>query len=188
MLFLVYHRDRAGSDPLREELAEMHWSYMDGFAERMIARGPTLTWDGETATGSLHVLDLSGPAEARAFAFEEPNQQAGVYRDVIVRRWSDRLGRTMWEFPGDRDAGPFFLVLGFGGPGPVGDAPDTNPPAGREDLIAFGPLLSDDGTTWLGTAALLGAADVEDARRVLTGSAYAEIEVLPWRFGGRPSG
>jgi uncharacterized protein YciI len=186
MEFLCYHRDRAGSDPLRDALVQAHWSYMDGFAEHMIARGPTLTEDGRFATGSIHVLDLPGSAEARAFAFDEPNYQAGVYRDVLLRRWSNRLGRTMWQFPGGRDGGRRFLILGFGEPGPIDGAPDTTLPAHIDELIAYGPLLDDDGTTWLGTAVLLRAADAATAGTVLTESAYAQFEVHPWRFGGRP--
>lgn len=185
MEFFCYHRDRACSGPLRDERVEAHWSYMDGFAEHMIARGPTLTEDGELATGSIHVLDLAGPAEARAFAFDEPNYQAGVYRDVLLRRWSNSLGRTMWQFPGGPHGGRRFLVLAFGEPRPIGSAPDA-PPAETDELISYGPLLADDGTTWLGTAVLLRATDATAARTVLTEPAYAQIEVHPWRFGGRP--
>ncbi|MGH6657111.1 MAG: YciI family protein, partial [Actinocrinis sp.] len=48
MEFFCYHRDRPGSRVLREEMLEEHWSYMDRFAQRMIARGPTLADDGDT--------------------------------------------------------------------------------------------------------------------------------------------
>jgi hypothetical protein len=48
--FLCYHRDRPGSLPLREQLVEEHWSYMDRYAAEMIARGPTLADDGDTPT------------------------------------------------------------------------------------------------------------------------------------------
>lgn len=184
--FFCYHRDRAGSDPLRDRLAEAHWSYMDGFAERLIARGPTLTEDGELATGSIHIVDLTGPDEARAFAFDEPNYQAGVYRDVLLRRWENRLGRTMWQFPGRRDAGRRFLVLGLGEPRPIPDSPDASRSVDTDELIACGPLLSDDGTTWLGAAVLLSAPTRDEARAVLTGHHYAAVEVHPWDFGGRP--
>ena len=68
MEFFCHHRDRPGSMALRLELAEEHWSYMDRYAERMIARGPTLTDDGETATGSVHIVDLPDPAAAREAA------------------------------------------------------------------------------------------------------------------------
>jgi hypothetical protein len=186
MEFVCYHRDRTGSAALREALVEAHWSYMDGFAEHMIARGPTLTEDGEFATGSIHILDLPGPAEARAFAFDEPNYQAGVFRDVLLRRWSNRLDRTMWQFPGGRDGGRRYLVLGFGAPRPIDTAPDATLPADADELIAYGPLMSDDGSTWLGTAVLLRAADPDSAGAVLTDAAYAQVEVHPWQFGGRP--
>jgi uncharacterized protein YciI len=91
--FFCYHRDRPGSVTLREELLEEHWSYMDRYETRMIARGPTI--DGDTPTGSVHIVDLPDPDAARAFAFDEPNYQAGVYRDVLLRRWRNVLA---WGF------------------------------------------------------------------------------------------
>ena len=134
--FFCYHRDRLGSAPLRENLLEEHWSYMDRYATTMIARGPTFASDGDTPTGSVHILDLPDPATARAFAFDEPNFQAGVYRDVLLRRWRNTLGRTMWDFPGGRTGGNRFLVLGLGS----GPAADLAVPPNRNELIAYGPL------------------------------------------------
>ncbi|MGW8884456.1 YciI family protein [Streptomyces sp. NPDC055749] len=179
MEFICYHRDRPGSLPLRDELLEDHWSYMDGYAKEMIARGPTL--EGGTPTGSVHIVDLPDPAAARAFAFDEPGYRAGVYRDVLLRRWRNTLGRTMWDFPGGPEGGNRYLVLGLG----EGAAADLAPPPDRDELIAYGPLLSDDGATWLGTAALVRAPDPEAARAVLTADRYAGIEVHTWQFGGR---
>ena len=181
MEFFCYHRDRPGSLALREEMLEEHWSYMDGFASKMIARGPTL--DGDTVTGSVHILDLHDPAAARAFAFHEPNYQAGAYRDVLLRRWRNTLGRTMWDFAGGRTGGNRYLVLGLG----AGEAADLALPPGADELIAYGPLLSDDGITWLGTAVLVRAPDPDTARAILTPDRYAEIEVHEWQFGGRPT-
>jgi uncharacterized protein len=182
MEFFCYHRDRPGSAALRDELLADHWSYMDRFAAELIARGPTLA--GDVATGSVHIVDLPGPDAARRFAFDEPNYQAGVYRDVLVRRWRNALGRTMWDFAGGRTGGDRYLVLGLG----AGPAADLDPPAAhRAELIAYGPLLSDDGTAWLGTAALLRAPDADAARAVLTADRYAAVEVHDWSFGGRPS-
>jgi uncharacterized protein YciI len=60
-------------------------------------------------------------------------------------------------------------------------------PPDRDDLIAYGPLLSDDGVTWLGTAVLVRAPDPETARAILTLDQYADIEVHNWQSGGRPS-
>jgi uncharacterized protein YciI len=184
MEFFCYHRDRPDSNALRDELIEQHWSYMDQYAKELIARGPTLTDDGEEATGSVHIIDLPDSAAARAFAFDEPNYQAGVYRDVLVRRWRNLLGRTMWDFPGGRSGGSRYLALGLGAPRPAEFL--TAAPA-VDDLIAYGPLLSDDGTTWLGTAALVRAASPDAARAVLAQDDYSDIEVHNWQFGGRPS-
>ncbi|MFE6554337.1 YciI family protein [Streptomyces sp. NPDC057746] len=181
MEFFCYHRDRPGSVALRGALLEEHWSYMDRFAAQLIARGPTFADDGETPTGSVHIVDLPDPVAARTFAFDEPNHQAGVYRDVLLRRWRNLLGRTMWDFPGGRTGGNRYLVLGLGS----GPAADLDVPADRDGLIAYGPLLSDDAATWLGTAALLQAPDPDTARAVLTPEHYAGIEVHEWEFGGR---
>ena len=166
---------------LRHELVEEHWSYMDRYAAEMIARGPTFAGDGETLTGSVHIVDLPDAATARAFAFDEPGYQAGAYRDVMLRRWHNTLGRTMWDFPGDRDKDDHYLVLGLGS----GHAVDRDLPPDRHPLIAYGPLLSDDGSAWLGTAALLQAPNPETARTVLPPDRYADIEVDAWTFGGR---
>ncbi|MET9676845.1 YciI family protein [Streptomyces sp. NPDC006482] len=183
MEFFCYHRDRSDSLKLRQELLEAHWSYMDGYGAEMIARGPTLTGDGEEPTGSVHIVDLPDPAAARAFAFDEPGYQAGMYRDVMLRRWRNMLGRTMWEFPGGRTEGDRYLVLGLG----AGQAVDLAVPPGGDELIAYGPLLSDDGEAWLGTAALVRAPDPATARAVLGADGYADVEVHRWQFGGRPS-
>ncbi|MEU9309501.1 YciI family protein [Streptomyces sp. NPDC048256] len=181
MEFFCYHRDRPASAALRDELLEKHWSYMDGYAAQMIARGPT--FDGDTPTGSVHIVDLPDAAAARAFAFDEPNYQAGVYRDVLLRRWRNTLGRTMWDFPGGRSGGNRYVVLGLG---PGTDDGLVVPPD-RDELIAYGPLLSDDGATRVGTAVLLRALDADSARAVLAPDRYADVEVHDWQFGGRPS-
>jgi hypothetical protein len=74
---------------------------MDGFADAMIARGPTLASDGETATGSLHVLGLPSVAAAAEFVEQEPNNRAGVYAEHGLWVFENLLGRTMWDFAGD---------------------------------------------------------------------------------------
>ncbi|WP_250300908.1 YciI family protein [Streptomyces sp. A 4/2] len=190
MEFFCYHRDRSASLALRHELLEEHWSYMDQYDAEMIARGPTLTSDREVPTGSLHIVDLPDVAAARAFAFDEPGYQAGVYRDVMLRRWRNLLGRTMWDFPGGRTEGNRYLVMGLGASEPadvvsLADLADLDVPLDQDELIAYGPLLSDDGATWLGTAALVRAPDRDRARAVLPADRYAHIEVHDWQFGGR---
>jgi hypothetical protein len=57
-------------------------------------------------------------------------------------------------------AAPTYLVIGLG----TGPAAGLAVPPDRDELIAYGPLLSDDGATWLGTAMLVR----HRTRRVLT--------------------
>jgi uncharacterized protein len=59
---------------------------MGGFADTMIARGPTLTTDRKTATGSLHVLGLPSLAAATEFVEREPNNRAGLDWELGGRR------------------------------------------------------------------------------------------------------
>ena len=180
MEYLCFHRDRLGAAGLRHALLEQHWAYMDGYAEQMIARGPTLTADRGDATGSVHILDLPGAAAAAEFALNEPYYQAGVFRDVLVRRWANALGRTMWDFPGGREGGDRWFVLGLGAEPGV----DLEPHGKADDLVAYGPLLSEEGR-WLGTAALLRAPDATTAGAVISADGYSQVEVHAWQFGGR---
>jgi hypothetical protein len=74
-------------------------------------------------------------------------------------------------------------VLGCG----TGEAAGLVAPPDREELIANGPLPSDNGDTWRGTAVLGQAQDPDTARAVLTPERHADIEVHDRQLGGRPS-
>ena len=181
--FSCYHRDRRGSGDLRMQMLEEHWAYMDRYAAAMIARGPTFTTDG-TLTGSVHILTLDGPDASRAFALDEPGYQAGIYRDVLIRRWHNTLGRTMWDVGVDQGDRECYLVLGFTPPLEV----DPASPAPGGSVIVQGPLLSDDGSAVLGAALLVETSDPRLARDLLDAATYADVEVHRWRPGGRPRG
>jgi uncharacterized protein len=190
MDFFIYSRDAAETAHLRDdqELLEEHWSYMDGFAESMIARGPTLDADRETATGSLHVLALPSVDAAREFVGLEPNNRAGVYGEHSIWRFENLLGRSMWEFLG-QPAESRFLIIGRSHlHRPV--SAETLPTELRERLIVYGALATLDGAEAVGVALALQAPDrvavdalVGDERMGL--AAFSDIEVHDWEFGGR---
>jgi len=113
MEYFVYCRNKSGVDDLRAEHLEAHWAFMDGYDSRMIARGPTLTEDRTKPTGSMHIVDLESEDEARAFAYDEPYAKAGVFADITIRRWTNALKRTMWDFESD-GSDPRFLFIGQG--------------------------------------------------------------------------
>jgi len=138
---------------------------MDGYADAMIARGLTMTPDRTSATGSMHIVDLPDAPAAQAFAFQEPNYAAGVYEDVLIRRWRNVLGRTMWAFVGDPAGLPRFLIVNHAAPG-VSARHDALLDEHRrylaehaEQFIVRGPLLSDDGAEWQGSTMLVEMQD-----------------------------
>jgi hypothetical protein len=145
---------------------------MDRFADGMTARGPTLAPDRETWTGSLHIVDLPSAGAAREFVDREPYNRAGLFEHHTIRRFTNLLGRTMWEFPGAPDA-PRFLVMAHR------PAEHAVP---REQLIVHGDLLTPDDAQPAGVVFALQAA-TRDVVNALVGE--ADVEVHDWEFGGR---
>lgn len=185
----VYSRDAAGTEALRADgaLLEEHWSYMDGFAQSMIARGPTFAADGETVTGSLHILGLPSIAAAHTFVATEPNNRAGVYAEHSIWRFENLLGRTMWEFSGPSGEQRFLVIARCEGLVPV---PAESLSAGlRDRLIVYGTLATLEAGSPIGIAFAIQAGESESVRALLAAEQsldeLAEIEVQAWEFGGR---
>jgi uncharacterized protein YciI len=198
MDFLIYSRGtpEAAHTDHDPGLDERHWSYMDGFANGMTARGPTLAPGRQAWTGSLHVVDLPDPQAARDFVAGEPYQQAGLFEEHFIWRYTNILGRTMWQFERAADE-PCFLVLAAA----AKDLPDGSPlapipvvdlaPPLRERLIMYGALRDlDDEDHGAGMALTVQAptrealnALLDDRRAVLANC--ADIEIHDWEFGGR---
>ena len=166
---------------------------MDRFADGMTARGPTLAADRERWTGSVHIVDLPSAQAAREFAEREPYNRAGLFEDHMIRRFTNLLGRTMWEAPGG-SADPRFLVIAHlrataGEPAPAGVLPDFAA-LPRERLIVHGQLFTLDGASQAGVVLALQAS-TREAVEALVGSGQAsldqhfELHILDWEFGGR---
>ena len=195
MDFFVYSRvgARAANIEHCPALDEEHWSYMDRFADGMIARGPTLAADRATWTGSVHILDLPSVEAAHQFVEREPYNRAGLFDQHLIRRFDNLLGRTMWEFPRGSDD-PLFLVIAHaqtegGEPPPAVPFPDLTAlePA---RLIVYGDLLSLSEPTSVGVALALEAPTRQAVDRLLWGgrarpTKYFDTRVLDWEFGGR---
>lgn len=192
----MYSRDAPDTEALRDDgiLLEQHWSYMDEFADSMIARGPTLAPDRETATGSLHVLGLPSVEAAIEFVEREPNNRAGVYAEHRIWAFANLLGRTMWDSTGDADE-PRFLVIGRSGRdhGEPVSAPvplDALRVELRERLILYGGLAEPESGEMIGVAVALEAPGKDAVETLLRDGAagldaFRGVEVHDWECGGR---
>jgi hypothetical protein len=195
MDFFVYSRAARSAADLGHDpaLDEEHWSYMDDFADGMIARGPTLAADRATWTGSIHILDLPSAEAAREFVEREPYNRAGLFEHHVIRRFENLLGRTMWEFPGGAVEPRFFVIAHvrdvLSGQAPARLSPDFSA-LPRERLIVHGELLTPDAGKPAG-AVLALEAPTREAVDALLGRGRAglherfDVQILDWEFGGR---
>ena len=144
----------------------------------MIARGPTLVTDNDQAmTGSVHIVDLPDASTADYFAYQDPYYQAGIFDEVLILRWRNSLQRSTLQQSNLRQHQLDYLAeKGF-----------------SDRLIVCGPLLSNDGTEWRGTALMVELADRTLVGSMMAEGPYAEaglyerVEIHDWRFGGRPT-
>lgn len=194
--YLVFSRDAPDVGERLDALAPAHWSYIDRFAHLLVARGPTLSADGEQHTGSVHILAAGDAQAARRFAEEEPFHGAGLYAETTIIRYANVLGRSMW----DRVAAPdlersTFLISRW----PARRRSPRAEPAVRAAAFAeadrwvfLGLLVSEDATESIGACAGIDLP-FEPAERALRrvleplDQAGAAVEMLRWQRGGRPA-
>ncbi len=152
---------------------------------------------GERLTGSVHIAELADHAAGRAFAYDEPFAKAGLFERIVVKRFESALDHRQRDFTADPDS-MHFLVHAVGRPGATAERDALNAAHRqyfndhyKDIFIARGPLRSDDGREWIGSAMLIElpdrpAVDEFFAREPYTqGGLYEHIEVRRWRFGGR---
>jgi uncharacterized protein len=87
MPFVIDATDKPDSAKLRADTRPLHIAYLDRNAARFLAAGAKLRDDGETAWGSLYVLDTEDRATAGDFIRDDPFSQAGLFATVTMTRW-----------------------------------------------------------------------------------------------------
>ncbi len=92
MLYLIVCSDKPDHGHLRQENRPAHVDYLKGSAERLKIAGPTVTEDGEGATGSMLVIEAESQTEAEAWAAGDPYAKAGLFESVAVRPWRWAFG------------------------------------------------------------------------------------------------
>lgn len=195
MQYVVHGVDNDGVSDHLEVLAEKHWAYMDRYAEQLMARGPMLSSDGTSHTGSVHVIETATIDEARQLAFQEPYWLEGLYASVTVTRMQSALDGSMWDRPPASTGRPSTLVL-MSWPAepctPAARSTRTLTMLAEQELLVFGGLLvSEDATQSVGLAAALDV-DMVEAERVMATGGLPETATSTvryrWRRGGRQPG
>jgi len=196
MAFFVYGRDVPDFAGDSDALDEAHWAYMDRWASQLVARGPTLSSDGSTHTGSVHIVDLLDGVQARRFAFEEPYYRAGLYEEITVRPFAPLVEGTMWDRPALSAEQPATFVFatwtetGFGRDVAL-ELRNAFTGTGGARWVFAGALMSDDSTKASGVAAAvdLGPSEAEELMRraiAKVPSSSFNVDLHRWRRGGRP--
>lgn len=79
MLVCFHLVDAPGMTDKRAEIRPKHKDYLATKKDDMFCAGPLIADDGETAIGSLLVIDFPSIEAARAWISEEPFTKEGVY-------------------------------------------------------------------------------------------------------------
>ncbi|RDD69846.1 YciI family protein [Paracoccus versutus] len=96
MLYSIHCLDGGDRQALRAQHFQAHQDYLKAATVRLVVAGPLLADDGETAIGSMFVIEAPDRATAEAFNQGDPFYKAGVWGTISLnlfkKRWDDRLG------------------------------------------------------------------------------------------------
>ena len=92
MLYVIICIDTSDSGTLRADNREPHLTHLKSAGDQLKLGGRTTTVDGQTATGSILVVDMESMAEAEAFANNDPFAKAGLFTSVTVLPWACGIG------------------------------------------------------------------------------------------------
>lgn len=86
MHFYIRCVDKPGHLDVRKANREDHLAYIKGgFADRIVAAGPTLDPDMEGMNGSVFIIKFDAIEDAREFAANDPYAKAGLFESVVIR-------------------------------------------------------------------------------------------------------
>jgi uncharacterized protein YciI len=86
MLWSIICVDKPDTAAIREKVVQVHREYLAGQKKILVLAGATQSDDGQSAVGSLFILNVNTRAEAKAFSDGDPFTQAGVFQSVKITR------------------------------------------------------------------------------------------------------
>lgn len=92
--FVVIGTDRPGTRDVRARVRSSHREYLRAQTEvQVLAAGPTLTDDGAVMNGTFLLVAAPTRQAVDEFLAGDPYRHAGLFRDVMVRRFDWTLGK-----------------------------------------------------------------------------------------------
>lgn len=91
MMFMVQCFDKPETQALRQATRPAHLEHLKAKLAHVIAAGPLLAEDGETANGSGYILDFPDRAAVEAFFAADPYVKAGLYSEIVIRPYKKIL-------------------------------------------------------------------------------------------------
>jgi len=86
MLWAITCDDKPDTAAIREKHLLPHRAYLQSQKGILVLAGATQSDDGNTAIGSLFIVNANSRAEAKAFSDGDPFTQAGVFSNVKITR------------------------------------------------------------------------------------------------------
>ncbi|HZP19136.1 MAG TPA: YciI family protein [Bauldia sp.] len=87
MPYLIDATDKPGQAELRQRHRPEHLAFLHRSLPRLLAAGAKLSDDGNTALGSIYIVEVEDRAGAEAFIAEDPYVKANLFRSVVITRW-----------------------------------------------------------------------------------------------------
>ena len=198
MFFHVQLIDNPNTPEKRQESRSDHWQYFDDHRACFVARGATVSDDEKKFLSSVLFVEFDDWKQVRKFVDNEPHNKNSVYSNVYIRKWGFALKRRQVDFPRKENQINWY-IRGHGRTGMhekrqalLSAHRAYFKPYDSEHFIARGPILSDEGEEWQGSANLISLPDRETVEEFLAiepyyaNDLYERVIIERYKFGGRP--
>jgi len=194
MHFAIIIFDEPDSAALRDEFRQRHLDYLKEFDNQTLFAGPFTTDDESADLGSLRLIEFPDRAAAEQHVVDEPYVIGGVQKRWMIHRWQTHVAQT-WRDCARQEGNIQVMFHALDGDGTAELRKETTPAnlayltEHADNVMARGPLLSDDGDSQIGSCFLMDVADMAAAQALKDNMPFTKAGVFDqitfhrWRFG-----
>ena len=195
MQYFAWGINKPGVKEKRTALIRAHWDFIAQYNNDLIARGPVMDANNQSEViGSIHIVDLPDAGAVERFVHDEPFADAGLFREIIVKRFRLELNRTQFSFQSTGDYHRFFIyctasIDKIAPDDALTRAHQVYMSEFDQHVICHGALLGRRGD-WQGKVFFVEFSDERKAREFLEneplnlGGLYNNTKFHRWTMGG----